>query len=311
MIIDLNHSDRSDVPYRMFTFPDGQPHCVFDPEQLRRAVGDGEIEIIVAIKSALDLVNIALVHEAIQSVFTHRPPTVSLNISYLLGARMDRPIAPGQPATLAVVAALLSATVDSRRIRILDPHSPTALDHLPSAQVLHPDRLVALALARITAATGKLPVVIIPDAGAVARTTAILACLDTPYATARCSKKRDSQSGKLSGFQLEAGSVQSHVAVIVDDICDGGGTFAGIAQVLRENGAIAVYLCVTHGVFSKGIDIAGIDGIFTTDSFQIPSADGYEVEADSILPSVLHYKRDQQVRLTVMTQFVASLVRGM
>ena len=58
--------------------------------------------------------------------------------------------------------------------------------------------------------------------------------------------------------------------LIVDDLCDAGGTFIGSAQVLRDAGARSVSLYVTHGVFSKGVENLlnnGIDAIYTTTSF--------------------------------------------
>ena len=40
--------------------------------------------------------------------------------------------------------------------------------------------------------------------------------------------------------------------MIVDDICDGGGTFVGLGQALKKRGAGDLCLFVTHGIFSKG-----------------------------------------------------------
>ena len=57
--------------------------------------------------------------------------------------------------------------------------------------------------------------------------------------------------------------------LIVDDLCDAGGTFIGSAQVLRDAGARSVSLYVTHGLFSKGVGNLleqGIDRIYTTSS---------------------------------------------
>jgi ribose-phosphate pyrophosphokinase len=46
------------------------------------------------------------------------------------------------------------------------------------------------------------------------------------------------------------------VKLIVDDICDGGATFIGIADAIHEKDPDAdVRLYVTHGIFSKGIDV--------------------------------------------------------
>ena len=58
--------------------------------------------------------------------------------------------------------------------------------------------------------------------------------------------------------------------LIVDDLCDAGGTFIGSAQLLRDAGARSVSLYVTHGVFSKGTAALlsqGIDNIYSTTSY--------------------------------------------
>lgn len=310
MIIHLDAPERSGIAFKRFTFPDGQPHIEFDPHVLKQAAGLGAIDFIGRLKSGNDLLNMALALDAIRSVLEDTTPSLTLNISYLLGARMDRRIAPGQPASLAVVGTLLnSGILGMARVRVLDPHSPVVLTAIPGVETLNPDALVAFALARIQRDTGQAPVVVIPDAGAYDRTHNILSRLNAPHAIARCSKLRDSRTGKLSGFQLEAGTVANRIALIVDDICDGGGTFSGIAQILRANGAEKVYLCVTHGIFSKGIEIDGIDGVFTTDSYAVPDQAGFEIDQDKELESVRLYKRDGKVRLTLMHEFMESILR--
>lgn len=62
--------------------------------------------------------------------------------------------------------------------------------------------------------------------------------------------------------------VKDATCFIVDDICDGGGTFIGTAAMLKSKGAAKVVLIVSHGIFSKGERLEGIDEIFSTDSFR-------------------------------------------
>jgi ribose-phosphate pyrophosphokinase len=314
MIIHLDSPAESDIAFRRFQFPDGQPHCEFDAAALCAAAQKGPIDVVGAIKSGDDLLNVALAVEAIDSALKESKLLfpLTLNVSYLLGARMDRRIAAGQPASLAVVTSLLNASLRNSvfsGVRVLDPHSPVTLAELNQAEALYPDALVAFALSRIKRDEGQSPVVVIPDAGAIARTSDILSRLKADNSIARCSKKRDSQTGKLSGFELDEGDVSGRVALIVDDICDGGGTFAGIAKVLRAHGATRVYLCVTHGIFSKGIEINGIDGVFSTDSYRMPDQPGYEISHDEEDESVVMYEREGRVLLTVVTRFISHVLK--
>ena len=93
--------------------------------------------------------------------------------------------------------------------------------------------------------------------------------MDTPFKNyIRCTKERDSETGKLSHFTIvNPADVNGMVCLIIDDICDGGRTFEGIATLLREAGATGVDLFVTHGIFSRGGKLAGIDRVYTTDSY--------------------------------------------
>ena len=63
------------------------------------------------------------------------------------------------------------------------------------------------------------------------------------------------------------GSVINKRVLIVDDICDGGATFTSLAKVLKNAGAVYIGLHVTHGIFSKGIQVlleAGVDKVSFT-----------------------------------------------
>jgi ribose-phosphate pyrophosphokinase len=109
---------------------------------------------------------------------------------------------------------------------------------------------------------------ICPDAGAERRTSELNKLFNVPITYAR--KKRDSKTGALSGFHLDP-LPEAGAYLIADDICDGGGTFIGLAQEYRKDpkGIGALFLWVTHGIFSKGVDelLKHFAMIGTTDSF--------------------------------------------
>ncbi len=191
---------------------------------------------------------------------------LDLHITYLMGARMDRAIDATQPFTLQVVADILRSRWDA--ITLLDPHSPVSAELLDAAWALSPLRYVARAVEDL--ASPNL-IIVAPDEGARERTADMAEMLHLPVL--QCLKKRDMQTGALSGFEIEDPSLATHYVkgaelLIVDDLCDGGGTFSGLAQVLREAGAAKVHLYATHGIFSKGYSLSGIDRIFTTNSYK-------------------------------------------
>ena len=80
-----------------------------------------------------------------------------------------------------------------------------------------------------------------------------------------CSKLRNINTGEIRGTKVHSTGFLNHDCVIVDDICDGGRTFIEIAKVLKQKGAGKIKLYVTHGIFSKGLDVFDglIDEIYT------------------------------------------------
>jgi ribose-phosphate pyrophosphokinase len=245
-----------DLPFTQLTFPDGQRHL-----ELRLVDRDFlEATIEARLRNADELFDVLLAHDALRA----SGYVVSLDIRYLLGARMDRRIDPRQPHTLQVVARILN-NAGFQRIRILDPHSPVALELL-GAQPVYPLHAVGLVLSHYGPED---TVIVAPDTGATARVSTLLALANRPsFRVVQGVKHRDSTTGRLSSFSVvDASAVAGKTCLILDDLCDGGGTFIGLAEVLHQVGAVAVDLFVTHGIFSKGTTLAGIRTIYTTDSY--------------------------------------------
>lgn len=248
-----------ELPTKVFTFPDGQPHVeLLHLDEFRTAT------IEMAVVSPHDLLCLLLAKDALDA----SGYITSLDIRYLTGARMDRRINGRQPATLDVVGRLIQGA-GFRRVRVLDPHSPVSLVAL-NAEAVMPLKQVHAVLAHYEP---ERAVVVAPDAGATLRVDALLTTLGLheTFRVVQGLKHRDSSTGRLSGFSVvDASAVEGKTCVIVDDLCDGGGTFSGLAEKLTAGGAKAVDLYVTHGVFSKGLPLPGIRTVFTTDSYPRP-----------------------------------------
>lgn len=120
---------------------------------------------------------------------------------------------------------------------------------------------------RIPNFTGYIPVY--PDAGAVNR-------YQTLGEVLICSKTRNPDTGKLEGFHIENPELlqdedfKDFPLVVMDDLCDAGGTFVGIADKIREvnpDRKLAIY--VTHMVNPKGITTLSenYDEVYFTNSY--------------------------------------------
>lgn len=195
-----------------------------------------------------------------------------LELPWLPYARQDRHMQPGDSFALKVFANQLNL-LGFDKVIVLDPHSEAAaaaITHLvaiPQERCLLQSETLAVALR-----AGELTLVA-PDAGALKKIHAVAQAVGA-QGFATLTKQRNVATGELTGFRLVEGDVKGKAALIVDDLCDAGGTFIGSAQVLRDAGARSVSLYVTHGVFSKGVEnllSQGIDQIYTTTS--LASAD--------------------------------------
>lgn len=270
------YTKSGDLAFKTFTFPDGQPH--FKLETYERDFS--EVTIETAIKNADDLLLLALSVDVLRnSGFS----SICLDCRYLLSARMDRAISSLEPFSLSVVSRIING-LGLTKVRLLDVHSEVATRLIRNSTNVIPLGVVRQVLNTL----GKVSVAI-PDKGATERVRSLCANVAAPF---QCYKKRDPETGQLSGFEVndyhpdcKPGQLQNQYDVlIVDDICDGGGTFVGLAKELRKAGAKRVNLFVTHGIFSKGLEaLVGIDKIFTTDSY-CKYATGREFKNTVVIP---------------------------
>lgn len=195
-----------------------------------------------------------------------------LQLAWLPWARQDRHMVAGDSFALKVFANQLN-TLNFDKIFILDPHSDAAAAAINNCVAIPQETcLLQSETLRRAIAQGEL-MLVAPDAGALKKIHNVAKATGAKnYAI--LTKERDVASGNLTGFALVAGEVAGKDLLIVDDLCDAGGTFIGSAQVLREAGARSVSLYVTHGIFSKGVENLlnnGIDAIYTTTSFTSPT----------------------------------------
>ncbi|ATX00409.1 ribose-phosphate pyrophosphokinase [Citrobacter braakii] len=227
-----------------------------------------------------DMNDFMLLAQLVEAVRHQTDVLVShLDLPWLPWARQDRHMVAGDSFALKVFASHLN-TLKFDKVNVLDPHSDAAAAAI--------ENLVAIGQERCLLQSATLPhlfqqnalMLVAPDAGALKKIDAVARAAGVEeYAI--LSKKRDVASGKLTGFSLMAGDVRGRDMLIVDDLCDAGGTFIGSAQVLREAGAHSVSLYVTHGIFSKGVEhlfANGIDAIYTTTSFAAPTLEHPQLE---------------------------------
>lgn len=178
-----------------------------------------------------------------------------LDLPYLPYARQDKPVS--NAATFALTPFLkLLRSLDFKEVVVFDPHNPGMLrELLPEAVIVEPITEIHNAAVSCGA-----EVIVFPDEGAMRRYKPIVS---GPVRSA--SKVRDQATGNIVGLELH-GDVRGLRTLIVDDLCDGGMTFIKLAEKLFASGAVTVDLYVSHGLFTKGVQVlrdSGIHRIFT------------------------------------------------
>lgn len=175
---------------------------------------------------------------------------VTLVLPNFPGARQDRRNFDGDVLFSAKYYAKIVNSVGFESVHTLDPHSDVVPALLDRCTVHNVGMILQYAgLQGNSSFFGDYDYVIAPDAGASKRAGIMAKQLGIPVVQAW--KKRDTATGKLTGFGME--NVMKGRVLVVDDMCDGGGTFLGLADVLDSQGHIAD-LYVTHGLFTQGTE---------------------------------------------------------
>ena len=244
------------INFQSFTFSGGEPHIKiesnFDVNQT--------ITITYRLNSFNDLGLLCVTVDALRRMDVK---TINLFIPYFPAARQDRVMIPGEPLSVKVYADILNA-MNLNKVTVFDAHSEVTPALVNNCEVIPNHKFIAEVLKII----GNNIKLISPDGGALKKIYKVSEFLDG-IEVVECSKSRDVKTGKLSGFKVYDDNLQGQDCLIVDDICDGGGTFIGLAEELKKKNAGKLFLAVSHGIFNKGFeDLKCFDRIFTTDSFR-------------------------------------------
>ena len=246
------------IAYQSFVFSGGEPHLKLTANDLSEAA----VMITQRINSFEALGLICLAVDALRRMHVAE---ISLFIPYFPAARQDRVMVPGEPLSVKVYADLINQ-LGFKKVMVFDPHSEVTAALVNQVEVISNHQFVAEVIAEI----GEEVLLISPDGGALKKIYKVSEALGG-LPVVECSKHRDVRSGKLLGFKVYADDLEGKTCLIVDDICDGGGTFLGLAQELKQKHAGKIYLAVSHGIFGKGTAelTAQFSGIYATDSFRV------------------------------------------
>ena len=189
----------------------------------------------------------------VELVKAQYPGSVTLEMPYMPYARQDRNIRNDGCFAGTVFVKL----IDSLEIRVVvtDVHNKNMI---PKNWINLP---VDEGINQVIEFT-ESSVVAFPDEGASKRGYKI----PEPVGIVLAYKTRDEATGNITGvFVSRSVDITGKNVLIVDDLCDAGGTFILVAKELYKMGASEVHLYTSHGLYTKGIGVlkeAGIKRIF-------------------------------------------------
>lgn len=268
-----------EISYTKTVFSGGEVHVQLDMSEFTPRDSDISFKATLTanLTSAQDIMELLLVANALRQFnYNYRAAlSLTLEIPYFPYARQDRVCATGQAFSLRVMCQIIN-TINIQVLRLYDVHSEAFFD---IADLAIPDTTIfnyeaSFFIKKSPELLGLLchkdTVIICPDKGALDRCSGVArSCkLDAPLPLVICSKTRDPKTGDITDTVVPGRTFKGKTAVIIDDICDGGYTFIKIAEELKRKGADRVVLYVTHGIFSKGLEVFEgiIDKVYTTDS---------------------------------------------
>jgi ribose-phosphate pyrophosphokinase len=168
-----------------------------------------------------------------------------LILPFVPGARQDRLNDDGDVLFTAKSVADMINARNFKRVVVVDPHSDV------TTAVIHNCTTIPLYSFFIGRLRGVYSGVIAPDAGACKRAEKVAKSLGVRVYHA--GKTRDIATGHITGFWVEP--LPPGHYLVVDDICDGGGTFVGLADQLAFQPQVTADLFVAHGLFTQGTDL--------------------------------------------------------
>lgn len=258
MILNLDKNFKpiagEEIEFQSFTFSGGEPHIKINPNFDNSEV----VTVTHRINSFNDLGLLCLAVDALKKMDAKLG---ELFIPYFPAARQDRVMTPGEPLSVKVYADIINS-FQFKKVMVFDAHSEVTPAVLNNCEVISNHKFIQKVIQEI----GNDILLISPDGGALKKIYKVSEYLGG-IEVVECSKSRDVKTGKLTGFKVYAEDLQGKNCLIVDDICDGGGTFIGLADELKKKNAGKLYLAVSHGIFSKGFEeLKAFEKIFCTDS---------------------------------------------
>ena len=228
----------------------------------------------------------------IKDVYDYNGKPLSVTIPCLLDAQADRRFERNQSHNLKLILYQL-ARLSFENITIFHPHNSEVVESILNRvnildngyfieQVINKIGLMNQVVEGVRADISNI-VLMSTDAGGFKPLMKLADKIQWKGETFSASKSRKYEDGKSKLIQqIDRQDFEGKDILIVDDICVNGGTFIGLAKMLKERNVGKLYLAVSHlTIPNPNPELINLyDTIFTTNSKGI----GYHVGPIEILP---------------------------
>lgn len=239
------------------TYPDGEKHLVLDEIDRKHPV---------IVKCNITNGNDLFILMQLGDILNRQGVEIAqLIIGYLMSARVDRVFDFNRPFSLKIVADVVNS-LNAQQVIIFDVHSRTAMRLIKNA--ISP-LCSMVEFMRYFKEVGGV-VVVMPDSGAAIRYQQ----MPTQVNRLICKKHRNPETGMIESVDFDGDvnptDYKGKNLFVLDDLCDGGGTFIAIAPTLRKLEPNSLNLIVTHAIQQSGIErVAQVyDKVHISDSYR-------------------------------------------
>lgn len=233
-------------------FPDGELYL-----RIAEEIENESVTLIQSTPTDSDLVSLLQLIDACDGA-----RELNIVIPYMGYARQDKKFKPGEPVSARAVARCINAD----RVFTINIHEKSVLEHFPCpAYNLDAAKLLGEHIAGFGLEN---PILVSPDSGAIGLVKNVSSGLGFEYD--HLEKTR--LSGDTVVIKTKNLDVTGRYVVLVDDMIATGGTMAESIRMLRDQGAVGVYLACVHPVLARNAALrlfnAGVKDIIGTDTLE-------------------------------------------
>lgn len=234
-ILNLINKEKSDIDYSVSRFPDGE---------VQITLGEINHKDGLLVKCRITSAEELFILMQVCDILRRHGIGFSISIYYLMSMRMDRVMDFNRPFSLSIICDVLD-NLGAVNIGIFSPHSEEYKRFFRNTTTLE----ITSAFPNIDTTAYQL---VLPDRGARDRDKGV-GFVGSYIFGKKC---RDLESGRIISIDLENPErLDGRSLLIRDDLCDGGGTFVGIAEAIKRvqpDAKISIY--IDHMVNPRGIE---------------------------------------------------------